>query len=138
ILNLQIKKTSSSLNQQSDDQNSLGNFALFSGENNAYKYDNELNQLISKRNQLGNYASIAVRNIEIITGEISGLGLIDILAIYTALWAIDLNTLISLLDDDSFDRLYKYNKHLISEEVENRKNKGESIVPIKEALTNLE
>lgn len=46
-----------------------------------------------------------LRNIEIISGEVSGLGLIDIIAIYTALWAIDISTLVSFLDDIAWARL---------------------------------
>ena len=54
----------------------------------------------------------ALREIEIITGEISGLGLIDILAIYTALWSIDIKTLIGFLDNSSYERLIKFNPSL--------------------------
>lgn len=73
------------------------------------------------RDQVANQALTNLANIEKITGEVSGLGLIDVLAIYTALWAIDIDTLIGFLDEEAFDRLYKFNPELRTGEVELRK-----------------
>jgi hypothetical protein len=48
----------------------------------------------------------SLKAVEIITGEVSGLGLIDILAFHTALWSIDIEALLGFLDNDAFERLY--------------------------------
>jgi hypothetical protein len=62
----------------------------------------------------------ALKIIEIVTGEISGLGLVDILAIYTALWTIDIGDLISLLDNNSLARLNYNFPTLVTSEVANQ------------------
>lgn len=73
------------------------------GNNNS----NDLDQLLSKRNEQCNKANDALREIEIIMGEFSGLGLCDIIAIYGALWLIEKKELIGLLDDNAFNRMKK-------------------------------
>lgn len=85
----------------------------------------QINNIKRHLNTIENKASNAYKTIEIITGEISGLGLIDVLAIYAALWAIDEKTLVSLLDDESFNRLYDNNPRLRSASVIARKNSGD-------------
>lgn len=84
-------------------------------------YSEEIAKLIRERDELGDLAIGHMANIEKITGEVSGLGLIDVLAIYTALWSIDIETLIGFLDDNAFERLYKNNPELRTAEVEARK-----------------
>jgi hypothetical protein len=92
----------------------LGNFASpFTVTVSAENVDNlndELQQAVKKRDEFAQKGFQALRDIEIITGEVSGLGLIDILAIYTALWSIDLKTLIHFLDEQSFLRMVTYNE----------------------------
>jgi hypothetical protein len=111
IIELRIKKLNaeSQFNQQMD----LGSFASpFVGSSGADKiklFSDQLQEQIQKRDRIAEEAFIAMGNIETITGEISGLGLIDILSIYTALWAIDIDTLIGFLDDDSFQRMITFN-----------------------------
>jgi hypothetical protein len=78
----------------------------------------------------------AIRTIEIVTGEGSGLGLVDILAIYTALWTIKIEELLGLLDQTSFDRLYNFNVDLRTEAVLERRNGGGK--NITESLNSLE
>lgn len=76
-----------------------------------------------QKNEYIRLGSNALRAVEIITGEISGLGLIDILAVYAALWSIDLDVLVSLLDNNAFNRLYE-NKSLRNSNVMSRHNSG--------------
>ena len=90
----------------------LGNFSLGTiqitpdnssglGNINSNNLDNELD----KRNSECNKANSALRKIEIIMGEFSGLGFCDIIAIYGALWLIDKKDLLGLLDIDAFGRM---------------------------------
>lgn len=77
----------------------------------------------------------ALRDIELITGEVSGLGLIDIMAINVGLWSIDEGVLLSLVDDEAFERLYA-EEDLRSLAVESRKEEG-PLLPAQEALDEL-
>lgn len=95
----------------------------------------ELDKLKAIRDEECEKANEAIKNIEIIMGEFSGLGLYDMYAIFTALYAIDKKVLVSLLDDLSFQRMIS-NKELICEEVNARIN-GEKLNGI-EALKQLE
>ena len=61
-------------------------------------------------------ASIALKRIEMLMGEFSGFGIIDYYIMYIALYAIEKETLINLLDDISFSRL-KENGELLGDEV---------------------
>ena len=55
----------------------------------------------------------------------SGFGLVDVIAVYIALWSVDLDVLISLLDDSAFERLYNNNTNYQgNESVSSRKNNG--------------
>lgn len=93
----------------------LGNFA-FQGiqsmpddkatESFGSRPQNVLNDLTKRRDAICSKAADALQNIEIIMGEFSGLGLCDILAIFTALWTMDEQALIYMLDDLAFARLY--------------------------------
>lgn len=78
-----------------------------------------LDQMIASRTDSTNNAASALRTIEIIMGEYTGLGLCDIIAIFTALWTVDINVLINMLDDEAFTRLYAIT-NLRSPEVEAR------------------
>ncbi len=83
-------------------------------------YSEEISRLTKERD---NYSSQAIEHMQIIeqiVGEVSGLGLIDILAIYTALWSIDIDSLISLIDDNAFNRLWENNSELRTTEVNER------------------
>lgn len=113
ILQLTIKKLNAE--RQVDIQKGLGNFATpFLNLEKTDVYSEQLVQLTNLRTDLGNLGLEHLRTIEIITGEVSGLGLIDILSIYTALWSIKLEDILGLLDQDSFDRLKKFNPELYS------------------------
>lgn len=99
-------------------------FAISMYERTEQLWDNELNELIEQKNHFIRSGAESLAAIEYITGEVSGLGLVDILAVYTALWAIDLDVLLSLLDTSAFDRLYEFNPELRNANVKQRKNSG--------------
>lgn len=67
--------------------------------------------------QLAAQALKLLATIEKVTGEVSGLGLVDILAVYTALYTIDIRFLIGFLDDNSLTRLDENFHELVSTEV---------------------
>lgn len=69
---------------------------------------NEVDDMIKMRNEKTSSANDTLRTIEIIMGEFSGLGLADIIAIYLALWTIDRDTLVGMLDTESFVRLTQF------------------------------
>jgi hypothetical protein len=94
----------------------LGNFAFdFSAPNLTpdentvsgfgNKHQDALTAIQDKRAHITDQANNSLQTIEIIMGEFSGLGLCDIIAIYTALWSIDTKALVGLLDDKAFNRL---------------------------------
>jgi hypothetical protein len=70
-------------------------------------YTNTLSQLQGHRDELIRAGSSALRTIELVGGEVSGLGLVDILAIYIALWAMDIKALYALIDLDGQERMKK-------------------------------
>ncbi len=116
----------------------LGNFATsqFINLEKSDTYDKQIKELTERKDQLNSIAAECTRVIDIITGESSGFGLVDVLAVYTALWTIKIDELLALLDNDSFERLYEFNVQLRSDEVEGRK---EGIGPaIKTAIESLE
>lgn len=111
ISELKIKKLAAEL--KSKDYTELGDFASpFSQNdfgNNIKLYDDQIQQLTNYRDRIANEGFKALQIIEIVKGEVSGLGLVDILAIYAALWSVDLEVLLALLDDESVSRLFNYN-----------------------------
>lgn len=80
-----------------------------SAQKNLQLYNAKIKTLENERNDISTEAFQALRTIELVTGEVSGLGLIDIFAINGALWALDETSLINLLDDDAFDRMLANN-----------------------------
>jgi hypothetical protein len=87
----------------------LGHFASPFEEtpntNDIPKFDQQIGELTAKRNKIADIGFRAMGRIETIVGEVSGLGLIDILAVYIALWSMKEESLINLLDEQSFQRL---------------------------------
>ena len=96
-----------------------------------------LDLIVQTRIETTSNAAEALQNIEIIMGEFTGLGLGDIIAIYTALWTVDENVLINLLDDEAFGRLFT-NPTLRTPNVIARNTKGSSTIPGTDALQGLE
>ena len=124
INNLEVRAIQSrDIGVASDDFNN-SEFQMAQFENTEKVWQQELDDARECRDNQQKRGSDALAAIEAITGEISGLGLIDVLAIYTALWAIDIEVLISMLDENAFDRMYVFNTDLRSEEVESRRTGG--------------
>lgn len=135
ILDLNTARQAQLINDRLGGGNELFASAVFaSGQKN---YKDEITKMQRQKDDLGNRATNNLADIERICGEVSGLGLIDVLAIYTALWAIDIDSLLALIDDDSFNRLYDFNPELRSPEVNARKANGSSITCL-DALKNFE
>lgn len=83
----------------------FGDFTISEFQNVADTFKKELQEAENERTQLETDASNALRALEFISGEVSGLGLIDIIAIYSALWAVDVTVLLDLIDDAAAKRL---------------------------------
>jgi hypothetical protein len=82
---------------------------VFSVNKNINKsFDDNLKNLNDLRDQIGNAGINYLRNIEIIMGEFSGLGLIDIIAIQATLWIMDPLALLGLIDKRAIDRINTY------------------------------
>ncbi len=135
LVTLTIKKLNAE--REIEIEKGLGDFATssFVSLEKVNTYSQQIEELTHLKNDLGNRGLKCLRTIEIITGEGSGLGLIDILSIYTALWTINIEYLLGLLDQDSIDRLYKFNPGLQTTAVIERKNGGgKSVVESLNAL----
>lgn len=106
-------------------------------DSNLSKIRKELNKRTRQRNDIANGAFQAMGRIDTITGEVSGLGLIDVLCIYVALWSMNERSLISMLDDDAFARLVDNFPDLVVGAAANRDILGEK-ENIEVALGNFE
>ncbi|MFW9872656.1 MAG: hypothetical protein ACFFG0_06095, partial [Candidatus Thorarchaeota archaeon] len=98
---------------------SFGDFTVSEFQNISKVFDDELQKAENERSQLEAEASNALRIVEYIGGEVSGLGLIDIIAIYIALWSLDTSILLNLIDDSAAIRLNSI-KELKTAETESR------------------
>lgn len=97
---------------------SLGFFA-FSAFDTPINQDNKesvesiakkaLDDAVANRNSDCAKANKALSTIEMIMGEFSGLGLVDIMVIYYALYLVDKSALIGLVDDMVIDRMESMN-----------------------------
>lgn len=90
------------------EQFNFSNFDLLIDDNSSGLSDkNEkiTKKLIQQRNEQCDYANEALKNIEILTGEFSGLGLIDIICIYAGLYFISEQSLVGLMDLDAQNRM---------------------------------
>lgn len=65
----------------------------------------EYDDLVGLRNHVGETSSGELQKIELIMGEFSGLGLIDIVAIQSAFWLMDKGKLLGLIDQSAHSRL---------------------------------
>ncbi|MFA5758339.1 MAG: hypothetical protein WC942_03050 [Clostridia bacterium] len=107
IMNLQIKSSIAKQQMEIGEDLNFSDFIISEFNNLNNTFSEQLKQEENKRNRLETQASNALRTIEYISGEISGLGLIDIIAIYLALWSVPINVLLDLIDDTSAERLGK-------------------------------
>jgi hypothetical protein len=108
------------LNGKSDDR--VGENAYISGVSVDLTKDltSAINKLQKIENELGRQALNLLSIIEKVTGEISGIGIVDILGIYTALYTIDMRFLIGFLDEASLERLNNNFSELVNDEVTNQ------------------
>jgi hypothetical protein len=109
IKELKIKKITAE--KSSKDFENLGKF-ICPFIKNTYSdftknYDKQLKQLTQYNAEVAEKGFLALKDIEVIKGEISGLGLIDILAVYYGLFSIDIKHLLFLIDDQSIFRLWE-------------------------------
>jgi len=87
------------------------NDTVFSMSNNIQQSSvDNLQQLQDLRNQAGNSGITSLQNIELIMGEFSGIGLIDMVAIQAALWIMPGNSLLGLIDKRAFARITQRNR----------------------------
>jgi len=125
IKNLELRSLQSSeIGTLSDENLENSDFHLSQFENTEKTWVKELADAKECRDNNQRLGSDSLTAVEVITGEVSGLGLVDVLAIYSALWAIDIEVLISMLDENAFDRLYVNNPDLRSVDVELRRSNG--------------
>ena len=111
-------------------------FAISEFHNIKKDFNTELQEAQNQKTTYEKEASNHLRNIEIILGEVSGFGLINVLATYMALWSVSLDTLLAVLDDDAISRLYSI-VELRTPEVLARKNKT-SGVTITDAIKSID
>lgn len=83
----------------------FSDFTISEFQNVSKIYDQQIQEEKNKRTQLEAEASNALRTVEIIAGEVSGFGIVDILAIYIALWSLDISVLLNLIDDTAVQRI---------------------------------
>ena len=102
LLNTQLNKISNT--------NSQFNFDAFSQnvqDDNpglGSTLESQIESLNKKRESICKKGADGLKTIELLTGEFSGLGLIDMIVIITSLYLVDKIYLLGLLDDDSFNR----------------------------------
>jgi hypothetical protein len=99
-------------------------------------YDSNIKKLTKIRNQLGNEGIEELKNIEIIMGEYSGIGLLDIIAIQSALWVMDPGKLLGLIDDRAFARAKKFRSNLTFSGV-SRSSVIDALTDFEEKLKNI-
>lgn len=68
-------------------------------------FDEQIQDLTRIRNGYGNKANELLKKIEIITGEISGFGLLDMYALLAALWTVEESALLGLIDNNARERM---------------------------------
>ncbi len=117
IIQSKIKSTINQINIQTssiDGTSDIGGF-IFDNFKNTFNTDTSsafgdsvfkvLQSLTSKRFNILKNAGEALKTIEIIMGEFSGLGLCDIIAVLGALYIMPKNDLLGFLDEDSLKRM---------------------------------
>lgn len=91
----------------------IGDFAFsnvddhisISNKTTSTSFDDQLSKQNNYRNRSGQVAIDDMKAIEVIMGEFSGIGIIDMLVIQAALWIMDPSNLLGLIDSAAFDRL---------------------------------
>jgi len=98
-------------------------FAISEFQNVLSVYTEKLEDAKAERDDYEAQASNALRVIEFISGEVSGLGLIDIIAIYMAMWSVPVSVLLDLIDDQAAIRLSEIKTLEKVQAVKDRANK---------------
>jgi hypothetical protein len=130
-----LAKTQVNIGTNADNSSLVySDFTISEFSNVANTFESDLADEDSKRSSLEAQGSDALRTIEIIGGEVSGLGLIDIIAIYLSLWALDVPTLLNLIDDAAAARLNAI-PDLANGATKNRVNKPGEAAAAYETLT---
>lgn len=110
IMFLQIKINIASLQQDlgSTTTNPIdfNSFSISEFHNLKNSFSDQLQEAQNQKTTFEKQASNYLRATEIILGEVSGFGLINVIATYMALWSVDLSVLLNLLDNDAATRLY--------------------------------
>lgn len=122
IIFLEMKAALAKSQAEVGDDLEFSDFTISEFYNVSNDFQDQLTSAKNEKTSLEAQASNALRTIEYISGEVCGLGLIDIIAIYTALWSLDISVLLDLIDDDSAIRLSKI-KELQTQSVTNRVQK---------------
>lgn len=119
LFNFQVRSIIDSLNMPAHDTSKepdKGGFALppftttFNSDNSdamGNTLKDTFDKLKDKRVKELDIANDALRQIEIITGEFSGLGLVDIIAIMASLYIIDKKYLLGFIDSRAYERMNK-------------------------------
>lgn len=110
LANLQIKNALAKLQQEigetaEETPLQFSDFTISEFQNISNTFNEQIQEEKAKLEDLEARASNALRTIEIIGGEVSGFGLIDIISIYLALWSLEIPVLLSLIDDGAAQRL---------------------------------
>lgn len=122
IVKLEAKSLFAKNQTDIGDDLSYSDFTISEFQNMVKLFDDRLQDAKNERSKLETEASNALRIIEYISGEVSGLGLIDIIAIYMAMWSVDINVLLDLIDDAAAKRLFNIDE-LKTQAVINRASK---------------
>jgi hypothetical protein len=132
IANLEAKALFATNQLELGDGLSYGDFTIPFSQELAKTFTKQIQEEKNKRSNLEEGASSALSVIEYISGEVSGLGLIDIFAIYMAMWSVNITVLLNLIDDDAVDRLYNIKTIRTKEVIERKGKAGEAVKYYKE------
>ena len=127
IRKLKIKSSIASTQLDISDDLNYSDFAISEFQNLADVFSRKLSEEESDRENLEAEGSNALRIIELISGEVSGLGLIDIFAIYMALWSLPISVLLDLIDDEGINRLSKISELKIGLVTQRKKNGANAV-----------
>lgn len=89
----------------------------------------ELDELNNEKTRRMNLFNASNAELFYSIGEVNGFGLIDAIAMMLSFWLLSTEELVSMLDDESFNRLLR-EPSLYSDAVEERKDNGSAIAPI--------
>ena len=131
-----LAKYQTDIGKNNDNSNlNYGDFTISEFQNVSADFNHHLSEEENERNNLEARGSNALKIIELMSGEVSGLGLIDIIAIYLSLWSLDTPTLLNLIDDAAAIRLNNI-KELQTKDTQNRASQIGNATEAYEKLAN--